>query len=286
VRGRRAESLFHTRLTLLHTSDARIIAVGDPYQSIYGFRGADSNALTAIGAEFQCTTLPLSVCYRCDDAIVAEAREIVPHIRSRDDAPPGTIIREGTLPKTATIICRTNAPMIRSFYDLVRSKTPAKMLGRDIGSSLIKTLDTVSADCTSISTLLNLLSKWFATELRAVERRGGSPAVLEDKYECMQEIIDGTLGLQPDAKPADVINSAAMLFSDEAMSQPNAVTLSSVHKAKGQEWDSVTILGRETMPSKWAKQDWQLRQESNIIYVAITRAKHTLVYQPIKKRND
>jgi ATP-dependent exoDNAse (exonuclease V) beta subunit len=31
------------------------------------------------------------------------------------------------------------------------------------------------------------------------------------------------------------------------------------------------------MPSPWAKQEWEKDQEKNLIYVAITRARHTLV---------
>jgi ATP-dependent exoDNAse (exonuclease V) beta subunit len=38
------------------------------------------------------------------------------------------------------------------------------------------------------------------------------------------------------------------------------------------------ILGREQfMPSQWARQEWQQDQETNLIYVAVTRAQETLV---------
>lgn len=32
------------------------------------------------------------------------------------------------------------------------------------------------------------------------------------------------------------------------------------------------------MPSKYARQDWQVQQEKNLMYVAYTRAKQTLVF--------
>ena len=32
------------------------------------------------------------------------------------------------------------------------------------------------------------------------------------------------------------------------------------------------------MPSKWANSDWQIEQENNLIYVAITRAMKELIY--------
>jgi superfamily I DNA/RNA helicase len=56
------------------------------------------------------------------------------------------------------------------------------------------------------------------------------------------------------------------------------ITLCSVHKAKGLEWNRVYILGRDSlMPSKFARQKWQMDQELNLIYVAVTRAKAELI---------
>jgi superfamily I DNA/RNA helicase len=53
----------------------RLIAVGDPHQSIYGFRGADSNAMALLKETFSMTEIPLSVSYRCSQAVVTEARK-------------------------------------------------------------------------------------------------------------------------------------------------------------------------------------------------------------------
>jgi len=61
----------------------RIIAVGDPAQAIYGFRGADSDSLGLIAYEFNCIQLPLTVSYRCATSIVAMAHHYVEHFRSR-----------------------------------------------------------------------------------------------------------------------------------------------------------------------------------------------------------
>lgn len=61
---------------LLHRLVAqRLIAVGDPMQAIYGFRGADADALDKIREEFNALTLPLSVSYRCSQAVVKEAQK-------------------------------------------------------------------------------------------------------------------------------------------------------------------------------------------------------------------
>jgi len=53
----------------------RLIAVGDPHQSIYGFRGADHEAMTLLKSEFAMEELALSVSYRCSQAVVKEAQK-------------------------------------------------------------------------------------------------------------------------------------------------------------------------------------------------------------------
>ena len=55
----------------------RLIAVGDPHQAIYGFRGADSEALASLAKTFSMTELPLSVSFRCSQRVVAEAQRII-----------------------------------------------------------------------------------------------------------------------------------------------------------------------------------------------------------------
>jgi superfamily I DNA/RNA helicase len=54
--------------------------------------------------------------------------------------------------------------------------------------------------------------------------------------------------------------------------------LSTIHKAKGREWDRVGFLDAHLIPAKWARQDWELEQEDNLAYVGVTRAKQELVY--------
>ena len=69
----------------------RIIACGDAMQSIYSFRGADSEAIPNIIEATHATTLPLSICYRCPKSHVELAQQLVPQIEAREDAPDGII---------------------------------------------------------------------------------------------------------------------------------------------------------------------------------------------------
>jgi hypothetical protein len=46
----------------------RFMGVGDPWQSIYAFRGAVTNGMKALVEHFHCTELPLSLTFRVPSA--------------------------------------------------------------------------------------------------------------------------------------------------------------------------------------------------------------------------
>lgn len=52
----------------------RLIAVGDPLQAIYGFRGADSEAMPMLQQAFSMKPMDLSICYRCSQAVIREVK--------------------------------------------------------------------------------------------------------------------------------------------------------------------------------------------------------------------
>lgn len=61
------------RQSLAH--DSRIVAVGDRHQAIYGFRGANFDAMDRITQAFDALTLNLSVSYRCSQSVAKEAQK-------------------------------------------------------------------------------------------------------------------------------------------------------------------------------------------------------------------
>jgi superfamily I DNA/RNA helicase len=71
------------------------------------------------------------------------------------------------------------------------------------------------------------------------------------------------------------------IFSDENIE--NAVMLSTAHKSKGLEANRVIILLPDKLPLKFPhQQEWQLTQETNLKYVAITRARKELIFVDLK----
>jgi DNA helicase II / ATP-dependent DNA helicase PcrA len=67
----------HALLLRMLKPKGRVIVVGDPWQSIYAFRGADSDSMDKLSQQFNCRHLPLSVSYRCSKSVVREAQQIL-----------------------------------------------------------------------------------------------------------------------------------------------------------------------------------------------------------------
>jgi hypothetical protein len=70
-----------------------------------------------------------------------------------------------------------------------------------------------------------------------------------------------------------MVTKLESIFNDTSK---EGIILSTIHKSKGLEADRVFIIHPEKMPSKFARQEWELEQESNLRYVAYTRAKSVL----------
>lgn len=62
----------------------RVIACGDKFQSIYGFRGAMSDSMQLLAERFGCRPLPLSISYRCPKSVVLHAQQWVKHLEYAD----------------------------------------------------------------------------------------------------------------------------------------------------------------------------------------------------------
>lgn len=258
---------------------SRVIAVGDPNQAIYGFRGALSESMAHIQQRFGCKSLPLSVSYRCPKEVVTKARNWVSHIESHESAPPGEVIDPLTfwpltdfLP-TDAILCRINRPLIETAFLLIRNKVPCKVLGRDIGQGLIALIKKMKA--LTIPQLEEKMELHREREARKPRNDESKMAALDDKMDTIRVFIDE---LGPDDGIDTLKFNIEALFAD-AGAIHGMVTLSTVHKAKGLEWPRVFVLDAHIyMPMRYAVRPWQRQQEWNLMYVAATRAKESLYY--------
>ncbi len=256
---------------------SRLIAVGDPAQAVYGFRGADSNSLNMIADEFRCKRLPLTVSYRCPTSVVEYAQQWVDHIEAAPNAPAGQVLHKGAQWKltefgeTDLIVCRTTKPLIALAYRFLRARIPAKIMGKEIGQGLKTLVSKMKAD--GIDRLIAKLDIWCERESeKAIAKQQEAKAeAIRDKVDAIMCLV-GALDENSRTIP-EMLRVIDSLFNDNR----NAVTLATIHKSKGLEADTVWWLNRAACPAKWARQAWRQQQELNLCYVATTRAKKVLV---------
>ena len=276
-----------------------LFVVGDTAQAIYGFSGADTDAITMLEeiakARGPVQHFPLAVCFRCDSDIIALAQTIEPLIQAKEGASSGSVSTitydswfEEIIDRTAedphcltfdAVLCRCNAPLLALAFRLRTCKIPCRIEGKDLGYSLIRLIEQLqNREEIDLLCLDARLDDWIAHQRIKHAEVQSRLALAEDRYECAKSCISG---LQPHETIKTLISTIRDLFSDKDYRTgevKKALTLSSIHKAKGREWPSVYLLAPDAlMPHPKAKGGWQARQEKNLMYVAYTRAKHNLV---------
>jgi len=258
--------------------NGRVLCCGDAYQSIYGFRGADTQAIPNLIEALEATTLPLSITYRCPKSHVKLAQSLVPHIEAAEWAIEGKIeyitkysFRSTVQPGDA-VLCRCNAPLVKPCFSLIRDGIKAVILGRDIGQNLISLLKKVQkrARVTSLKDTLWEMQEYAREEVDKLldSDKGTRAQILEDKRDTILALSDGCRTV------ADLESRIKQVFSDDKV----GVVFSTVHKFKGGEAERVFILEPGLMPHPRASQPWELVQESNLKYVSITRSKRELYF--------
>lgn len=253
-----------------------LVIIGDTHQAIYGFNGADAFAMENLANKFSPVELPLPICYRCSTSVIIEAQTIVPEIQAASDAVKGSVLTLDLKPflaglqdlKTSdAVLCRYNAPLVKLFFALIRRGIPTRIEGRDIATGMLKLFEKLKRETLEETKLA--VGEWATEEAeKLTEKTKHRLDYILDKEACLLAVVSISSNVEA------VERNIRKLFNEE----DDALTLSTVHKAKGKEWNRVFIYGRNLMPSERAEKEWQLVQEENLIYVAITRAKLDLVY--------
>ena len=242
----------------------RIVFVGDRFQSIFAFTGADEHAVETIIERGKCKVLPLNMTYRCGRAIVELAKSIVPDYEASPNNAEGEIneVSEAFMLENAGpgdfILSRTNAPLLGLCFSFIKQGKKASVMGKELGKNLAYMVKKSNTHYTK--EFLAWLDEWRNEQLeRLANRKNADSSPIEDKYACLCALAEHS------KTTADIISNIKTLFDDE--NEANRITLATGHKSKGLERDRVWLLDN-------FKQE--TAQDRNLVYVSWTRSRNVL----------
>lgn len=326
----------------------RLVAVGDPDQSIYGFTGADPTLLRRLAESQDVETVRLQLNYRCGSAIIHASEVALGEQRgfeSRNDEPGVVFFHscpEGIADQTA-FVCDTLIP-----------EALARRAGRRIGDVAVLYIDRNDGDAiahavvqtgwqfirvdgnnpyqaspvtywledcaawcagawrTGSIRLSELARRWLAFNESAgtdTERTKSKVSMIKflhghrepdmslcdwlSRFQaaCLQDVLESEPRLRDDkekvekllevSSPNAPLEAFTVSFFGGQGGSSEHLTLTTLHSAKGLEYDVVILIGLEDGRIPYYNDsDVSIREKRRLFYVGLTRARHEvhLVY--------
>jgi Superfamily I DNA and RNA helicases len=281
------------RALMLNNDDMRVIAVGDDDQNIYEFRGSDSKFMLALIGEYGATRYEMTENYRSKSNIVALANEFVTCIGKRMKRTPiqsmkedvgqvqivhycsdnlaepvvnqvistyhggkacvltstndealcvmGLLLKKGVRAKLIQTIDGFqlyNLAEVRYFLQVIDKDLHSPVISNELWESAKRKLSAVYRDSACLENCLNMISEFEKTNTYSKYRTDFEEFIKESQYEDF--------------------------YTDDR----ETVFVSTIHKAKGREFDSVYMLLNHYSISQDAAK--------RTLYVGMTRAKENL----------
>ena len=272
--------------------DGRILAVGDPRQSIYGFTGADIDSFNRVKEYTKATELPLTTCFRCPQKIIELAKTIREDIigNKKEDGIIQTIQFEEvvTIAKPGDLIISRLRALVTVLVFSFIDKDIKVQIHEDEVKEIINELKNIFKQNelnVVISTLpdefqqleTNVLNRWDYIIKKNAERITDSTErnlFIEREKEYLETKINFIHKKYEQWKDdCDTLNDILKRIKNFITASDNPIKLSTIHRAKGLENNRVFILNYNELPYYRTQQkDWEKTQELNLKYVAVTRA--------------
>ncbi len=273
--------------------EMKVILVGDDDQNIYGFRNADSRHMQTLITEHNAVKYELTENYRSKPEIVQFANSWAETIRNRMKSQPGYAVQQtsgevaitehagtklvvpvvnailsASLKGTTAVLTRSNEEAMLVNGLLNKHKIPAKLIQSLDGFPLSALYeiryfsDMVLADPDSPT----ISPERWQESVRKLEIHARESRYLE----LVLKLIRGFEAVNNQRKYKSDWQSylRESRLEDFVNADSQTVIVSTVHKAKGKEFDNVFVLLSSLDTSK--------DEDKRVFYVAITRAKSNL----------
>jgi DNA helicase-2/ATP-dependent DNA helicase PcrA len=320
----------------------RLVAVGDPDQSIYGFTGANPSLLKCLAEREDVESIQLRLNYRCGSEIILSSEVVLGEERGflsgRED--PGAVFfyeRKEGIEDQAHFICESIIPAAldrrpgRSLGDiaiLYLDKNDGEVVGNAVGkmgwkfirvdgnnpyqpSPVTYWLEDCAAWCagnwrTGETRLSDLIRVWLAFNeslCAEVERRRLQASLVRFLYNhrnpemslnvwlgsFMSMGLEVTLQREPRLKddkekvenllnvtsPGNSLEDSTVAFFGGQRGSSEHLNLTTLHSAKGLEYDVVIMLGLEQGRIPYYNDsDTAIREKRRLFYVGLTRARY------------
>ena len=286
---------------------SEVCVVGDPNQTVFGFAGASDEHLLRFESEFPgATTVELDRNYRSTPEIVRLANSTVPNSRlelvsMRESGPAPRVIVSATDEDEAHAIGNAIHVAIESGSDpadisvLYRINVQSLVLEKVLGDMRIpfRVRGGRFFDEPVVTQALVLVRGRLQTDPGASARDtmalilrenlgwlSKPPANPVDRHawDIMSTLAQIAENLPETATVIDLAADLKHRADNEMEPAVSAVTLSTIHNAKGLEWDTVFVIGMSEglFPLSYSMGDGPMQEERRLAYVAFTRAGRSL----------
>ena len=275
--------------------DMRVIAVGDDDQNIYEFRNSSSAHMASLITEYGAAHYSMTDNYRSARRIVAFANayaarithrlkdepiravrdadgvvKLIKHAARNMDIPVADCLQATWHGGTAAIITNTNEDALRMLGLLTNRGIPARLIQSGDGFRMsqlaeVKMFCKLLRSASDDNSPIIPESAWNSAreQLRSLYAESSCLETVLNMLAKFEEVSNGAL-YRSDFETF-IFESAYETFMPQ---EQDAVTISTIHKAKGREFDNVYLMLNQP--------DDRTDEEKRKIYVAMTRAKNAL----------
>jgi DNA helicase-2/ATP-dependent DNA helicase PcrA len=300
-----------------------VCVVGDPAQTIYSFSGATSKYLINFATHFARTQdFQLTHSYRSTEPIVSVANQVLAkdatspvRLSSKRGKGPSVnltsyssdeeeakkiglqiseLLASGISAREIAVLYRINSQSEIFEAELSALGIPVSLRGAERFFERVEVKNAllnlraglhVTGDRPLLDMVRDILS---SVGWRPQAPDSGRSA--RETWESLNTIVDLAAELQakdPNAQLPEFVKALDLRSELEFAPSANAITLASIHAAKGLEWEAVFVAGvsEGLLPISHATTSAEFNEERRLLYVAMTRAKTHLHLSWAKSRH-